>query len=249
MEACCATLSDDERERASRFRFARLKDSFAISRGILRTLLGHYLSIPPNQVRFTYGARGKPQLDFPEANLQFNLTHSGKLAAYAFATGCKLGIDLEAVRAMPDREPIVRRFFAREECEEWLRLGPAERAPAFFRCWTRKEAYIKALGDGLGVPLDSFRVSLRPSQPARLLWSRDDPSAPALWSLYSLAPAPSYVGCLAMADRSRSIRIFPRLAPSRMMSLLAADGRVRSTAGTHRDASSRAEAAGGNALR
>ena len=162
VEACSRNLCPKERERASRFRFEHLKAAFTLSRGILRVLLGRYLATEPDRVRFAYGPRGKPRLAFPETALEFNLAHSGRFAAYAFAVGCELGVDIEEVRQGGDQESFMRaEFFSREEREEWLGLDPSQRAEAFFRCWTRKEAYIKALGDGLSMPLDSFQVSLQ----------------------------------------------------------------------------------------
>src|ERR1035441_10265765 len=113
VEACFRSLSADERERASQFRFEHLKTAFTLSRGILRVLLGRYLAIEPDRVRFAYGDRGKPRLAFPEAPLEFNLAHSGRFATYAFAIGCELGVDIEEVRPVPDQENIVRRFFSK----------------------------------------------------------------------------------------------------------------------------------------
>jgi 4'-phosphopantetheinyl transferase len=224
LEDCVSTLSADERERALRFRFEQLKTAFTLSRGILRVLLGRYLAIEPGRVRFAYGTRGKPRLAFPETPLEFNLAHSGVFAAYAFAVGCELGVDIEEVRPVPDQEGIVRRFFSREECEEWLELDSWQRDEAFFRCWTRKEAYIKALGDGLSMPLDSFRVSLRPGVPASLIHANGDPAAGSNWSLLSLTPADGYVGSLAVPERARSVRILPRLTASAVLELVSGPG-------------------------
>jgi 4'-phosphopantetheinyl transferase len=206
-EECAAILSADESERAARFRFPHLRTAFTLSRGILRILLGRYLGIDPDRVRFAYGPRGKPRLAQPETPLEFNLAHSGGLAAYAFAVGCEVGVDIEKIRPVSDQDDIVRRFFSREECEEWMGLDPAQRDEAFFRCWTRKEAYIKALGDGLSMPLDSFQVSLRPGAPAALIRAAGDPGAASRWSLWSLEPAEGYAGSLALPERGRGVRL------------------------------------------
>ena len=224
VEDCISTLSDDERERASRFRFEHLTTAFTLSRGILRVLLGRYLAIEPAHVRFAYGTRGKPRLAFPESPLEFNLAHSGRFAAYAFAVGCELGVDIEEVRPISDQESIVRRFFSPEECEEWLELDSSQRDEAFFRCWTRKEAYIKALGDGLSMPLDSFRVSLRPEVPASLIHADGDPAAASDWSLWSLTPADGYAGSLAVPGRAHSVRILPPLTAASVLELVRGPG-------------------------
>jgi 4'-phosphopantetheinyl transferase len=224
IETCLDSLSADERERVSRFRFEHLKTSFTLSRGILRALLGRYLSIAPDRVGFAYGARGKPRLAFPEAPLEFNLAHSGRFAMYAFVSGCELGVDIEEVRPIPDQENIVRRFFSPEECEEWLHLEPSERDEAFFCCWTRKEAYIKALGNGLSMPLDSFRVSLRQGEPAALLRADRDPAAPKKWSLCSLVAVDGYAASLAVPERTRDVRVLPRLTAAEVLELVSRPG-------------------------
>jgi 4'-phosphopantetheinyl transferase len=216
-ETCSGILSADERERASRFRFERTESAFTLSRGILRALLGRYLAIEPDRVRFAYEARGKPRLAFPESSLQFNLAHSGEFAAYAFASGCAVGVDIEKVRTVPEQESIVRRFFAHEECEEWLDLEAAQRDGAFYLCWTRKEAYIKALGGGLSIPLDSFRVSLRPGAPASPIHATGDPAAASGWSLYSLSPADGYIASLAVPEGKRRVRIVPRMTAAEVL--------------------------------
>jgi 4'-phosphopantetheinyl transferase len=224
VETCWRSLSADESQRASRFRSEHLGTAFTLSRGILRALLGRYLAIEPNCIRFAYGSRGKPRLSFPETPLKFNLAHSGRFATYAFAVGCELGVDIEEVRPVPDQEDIVRRMFSREECEEWLGLDLSQRDEAFFRCWTRKEAYIKALGDGLSVPLDSFRVSLRPGVPASLIHAAGDPAAAGQWSLCSLAPVAGYIGSLAFPERRRTVRTPPWLAADAVLELARGPG-------------------------
>jgi 4'-phosphopantetheinyl transferase len=210
VETCLRSLSADERERAARFRFERLKTAFTLTRGTLRALLGRYLAMEPGSVRFAYGPRGKPRLALPEVALEFNVSRSGTFAAYAFAAGCPLGVDIEEVRPMSAQEQVVRRFFSPAERQEWLALDASQRDAAFFRCWTRKEAYVKALGDGLAMPLDSFSVSLRPEAPASPIHAAGDPGAASRWSLYSLAPADGYAGALAVPERGRTVRVVSR---------------------------------------
>jgi len=220
VEACFHCLSADERERASRFCFEHLRTYFTLSKGILRVLLGRYLSMAPARIGFAAGPRGKPRLTDPETQLEFNLAHSGNFAAYAFAVGCQVGVDIEEVRPVPDQEGIVRRFFSPEECAEWLGLDPSRREDAFFRCWTGKEAYIKAVGDGLSMPLDSFRVSLRPGVPPSLIYAAGDPAAASRWSLRSLAPAEGYMGSLAFPEPTRTVRVLPRMTAEALLELV-----------------------------
>ncbi len=189
VEACARSLSADEAERASRFGLVRLRTAFTLSRGILRVLLGGYLAIDARHLRFAYGPHGKPRLAFPDAPLGFNVSHSGKFAAYAFAVDCEAGVDIEKIRSMPNQESLVRRFFSPRECEEWLALEAGRRNEGFFRIWTRKEAYLKAVGVGL----------------------LEDPGAGADWHVRSLEPPEGYSCALAVADGAREVRIMPRL--------------------------------------
>jgi 4'-phosphopantetheinyl transferase len=201
-------LSEDEAKRAARFRFSHLRDSFVITRGVLRHLLGRYLSLEPARLCFSYGDKGKPAVA-SEGNLQFNLTHSVGIAAVAFTTGCQLGIDAEHIRPVKEMQQIADRNFSAEEATELMRLPESEREPAFFRCWTRKEAYIKAIGDGLSCALDSFQVTLLPNMPPRLIHIGGDSVAAEMWSLHDLCVAPDYASALAYRDRERSVSIFP----------------------------------------
>jgi 4'-phosphopantetheinyl transferase len=188
-----ATLASDERDRAQRYFFQRDRDHFMASRGVLRELLGKYVTRAPDEIEFEYTPQGKPSLR-PEGltpPIRFNVSHSHGLALFAFAVGRNLGVDVELVRPDFGGDEIAERYFAPQEVEE-LRILPASlRAEAFFLCWTRKEAYVKARGEGLQIPLDSFHVSLTPGQPEQL-YSSDSLS----WTLRSLRPDPRYVGAL-----------------------------------------------------
>ena len=160
---CLAWLSPEETARAERFYFPRHRRAFVLGRAALRALVAGYLGMDAAEVGFIYGPQGKPALaTVKTCSLRFNASNSGDLAAYAFTTGCDIGVDVEQHRALADLENIAHRFFSPEETAELLELSAAEKTAAFFRCWTRKEAYIKALGGGLSIPLDSFRVTLRP---------------------------------------------------------------------------------------
>ena len=204
-------LSDDERERAERFRFEHLRRSFILGRGSLRVLLGHRLHVEPEAIHFEYGARGKPRLATP-ATLHFNASQSGDFALFAFTSGCELGIDVERTRSMPDLKNIADRFFCREEAAELMALPPEEREAAFFRCWTRKEAYIKAVGDGLAIPLDSFRVSLH--EPARFLHFGKEEAPAQSWTLHNLQLADGFAAALAYRDQPRELVISAVTDPS-----------------------------------
>jgi 4'-phosphopantetheinyl transferase len=167
---------------------------------VLRALLGRYLKLEPAKVQFVYNAWGKPTLapGSGQAALQFNVSHSGELALYAFARQAEVGIDIEFIRTDLDYEEIAERFFSSHE-RATLRSLPAQvKGESFFRCWTRKEAYIKAKGQGLSIPLDQFSVTLRPGEPARLLHVQGDPQAAQRWSIQELAPDSGYLAALVV---------------------------------------------------
>jgi 4'-phosphopantetheinyl transferase len=201
-------LVKHETDRAARFSFSHLRESFVIARGALRYLLGRYLDLHPASIRFIYGSNGKPALA-SAANIQFNITHSGSLAAVALTADCQIGVDLEQIRPLSDLQHIADRYFCSEEAAEIMSLPPSERERAFFCCWTRKEAYIKAIGDGLSAPLDGFRVTVQPNTPARFVHLGHDTTAAETWTLHDLCLASDYAAALAYRDRQRSLSIFP----------------------------------------
>jgi 4'-phosphopantetheinyl transferase len=209
-------LSADETARAARFKFEHLQHSFTLARGALRILLGRYLNTPPRDLEFRYGAKGKPALA-QSAGLQFNASHSGHLALFAFTMGCELGVDIEAVRSMPDMEDVARRFFCAEETAELMALSTGQRDQGFFLCWTRKEAYIKATGEGLSAPLDAFRVTLRPGEPARIIHLERDPIAAQAWTLHDLGLEPGYAAALAYRDSPRPLETFKVVNPKQLL--------------------------------
>lgn len=201
-------LSSDELERASRFRFPHLASAYVITHGVLRLLLARFLDRDPADISFDYGVHGKPVVSKND-QLHFNLTHSERMAAIAVTTGCALGIDLEHLRPIPDIEEIAGRYFCSEEAAEILPLAPGEREQAFFRCWTRKEAYIKAIGEGLSCALDSFQVTVQADTLARLVHIGDDRVAAARWTLHDLSLTPDYIAALAYPDRRRAVSVLP----------------------------------------
>ena len=193
------TLSSDETARANRFVYATDRNHFVAARGILRELLGAYLMISPAELKFRYGNHGKPALDANASDsvLQFNLSHSGGLAIYGFSLGRRLGVDVERIRPQLAGEDIARRYFAAREVAELQALPMHQRPEGFFLCWTRKEAYVKAHGAGLSLPLDSFTVSLTPGRAAQL--QADDSDQ---WSLRALEPASGFVGAMVAEGRN-----------------------------------------------
>ena len=200
-----ACLSGDERERACRFKFDRDARRFMVARSALRRVLGGYLGLAPHGVAFTYGAHGKPALDGNRAALSFNLSHSGDVAVVAVGWDRAVGVDVEQYRPLPDLAALAARSFAPRERAVLDALPEAERPAAFFRCWTRKEAFIKATGQGLAQPLDAFVVSLGPDEPARFLDIDGDPGALARWTLYDVQPPPGYAGALVVEGAVRAV--------------------------------------------
>jgi len=193
-------LSADERARAERFHFERDRRHFIVGRGLLRAILGCYLSIEPHRLEFCYGSHGKPELGETSVGrrLRFNLSHSQGLVLYGVTRDREIGIDLERIRPIPKAEQIAQRFFSARENAVFRALPPGQGSEAFFNCWTRKEAYIKAVGDGLARPLDRFDVSFAPGEPARLLHVEGDPQEASRWGLLALTPAAGYVAALVV---------------------------------------------------
>jgi 4'-phosphopantetheinyl transferase len=193
-----ALLSVDEQGRAQRFVFEKDRRRFIVARGTLRMILGRYLNLAPEKVQFEYLAHGKPVLT--AGTLRFNLSHSEEIGLYAIVSNREVGIDLEFVRPVPDAEKLAEQFFSSVEKAELDGLPPSKKLASFFSGWTRKEAYIKARGDGMAYPLDQFSVSMDCERPARLLAVEDAPQEAARWSLYDINPAPGYIGALAIED-------------------------------------------------
>ena len=190
------SLSADEGSRANRFVFAGDRDSFVAARGILRELLGSYAGTPPGELKFDYGTQGKPALGPAHPPIRFNLSHSHGLAVYAFARERQLGIDLELIRPEFAGDEIAEQHFSPAELAELRALPRGARVEGFFLCWTRKEAYVKAKGEGLQIPLTSFDVSLTPGKEAKL---RSEDSL--RWELHSFEPGEQYVGALVAEGR------------------------------------------------
>jgi 4'-phosphopantetheinyl transferase len=195
-----ALLSPDELARAHRYRFTRDRDRCVARRGLLRLMLGHYLRARPDQIGFRYGEHGKPSLasDGGGQAVRFNVSDSHGRALYAFTLNHELGVDLERIDPEMATEEIARRFFSGREVEDLLGLPSPLQSEAFFRCWTRKEAYIKARGDGLSLALDQFDVSLRPGEPPALRRSAGGPGETARFTLAELPPVEGFAAALCV---------------------------------------------------
>jgi len=205
VRASAALLSDAERQRASRFRFDREHRRFVVARARLRQLLGARLDVRPDAVELVYGKRGKPALAgrFADSGLRFNLSHCDDVALYAFSYGREIGVDIEAVRMVPDADVIAAHMFSRGENEVYRTLDLRDKPLGFFNCWTRKEAFIKALGDGLYYPLDRFDVSLAPGDPARILRVESTTGDRCGWTLHRFWPGPGLIGAIVVQQVAR----------------------------------------------
>ncbi len=202
------TLVPEELRRAKRYYFDRDRMRFIISRGLLRTLLGCYLKTEPREVHFCYGPCGKPELAGQTGRdaLSFNVSHSNGLSLMAITHGREVGVDIEHIRSDMPYESIAERFFSPRENAMLHSLPNNIKLTAFFNCWTRKEAYIKARGDGLSMPLDQFDVSLVPGEPASLLSIKDSIEETSRWSLQELHPGHGYVAALAVEGHSWDLK-------------------------------------------
>ena len=199
-------LSEDEIDRAMQYCFERDRRRFIIRRALLRRILGGYLGRSPQELCFCYNRYGKPALVsmIGDPTFYFNVSHSDGLARYAITRSRQVGVDIEYVRPVEDAEDIVKRFFSSREKAEFSTLPESIKQQAFFTCWTRKEAYIKARGEGLSHPLDQFSVSLIPGGPARLLSCHNDICETERWDLRELTVNARYVATLAFEGRHDS---------------------------------------------
>ena len=194
------TLTADECARAERFYFQKHREHFIAGRGLLRNILSRYLDRKPDRLRFCYNSYGKPALteETGTEGLCFNLSHSHRIALYAITRDREIGIDIEYFRPNVETEKLAERFFSPREAAVLRALPEHLQREGFFNCWTRKEAYIKAEGKGMSIPLSAFDVSLTPGEPAALLRTQNHPQETARWSLQALNPAPGYAAALAV---------------------------------------------------
>ncbi|MEP7209273.1 MAG: 4'-phosphopantetheinyl transferase superfamily protein [Alphaproteobacteria bacterium] len=209
IEELATMLTPDEHERASRFHFDRDRRRFIVARGLLRQLLGRYLGAPGDALRFEIGPFGKPSIaaGAQEAKLEFSLSHSGDWALAGITRGRGLGVDLEEVRAMTDHSELARSNFAPAEAEALLMLPEDQQIDGFFACWTRKEAYVKALGLGLSLDLASFVVSVEPTEIVEIVPASQDAGAHHMWGMRPLA---GFWAAVAIETSNASMD-FPRM--------------------------------------
>jgi 4'-phosphopantetheinyl transferase len=188
-------LAEDERQRMQRFRFEHDRLMYGFAQGLLRILLAGYLDLSPRDIDYSRTEYGKPYLYLPggDAGLEFNLSHSGDAVLIAITRGVPVGVDVEQVKPLPDLDQVASNYFSAAEQVDLFSLTGSTRVDAFYRCWTRKEALIKASGEGLSMPLDSFQVSLLPGAPPELVQSANS----STWMLLNIEPAPGYAAAAA----------------------------------------------------
>ncbi|NAS30807.1 4'-phosphopantetheinyl transferase superfamily protein [Flavobacteriaceae bacterium R38] len=197
-------LASDEKEKAGKFYFEKDRRKYIAARGILRTLSGRYLNEDPKQVQFTYGEYGKPAyLQHP--NLKFNISHSGEIVVLGFVHNYEFGIDVEFIKSNFDVLDIAQNFFSSKEIAALEKLPETLQNHAFFRCWTRKESFIKAKGSGLSFPLDKFTVSIDSDTEATLLETVWDSSEKKEWNVFSFVPAKGYLAALVARGDVRAV--------------------------------------------
>ena len=204
-------LSPAEQERADRFYFAADRERFVVAHGCLRVLLGRYLRETPRTLRFLDNPHGKPALEpsGDQAGLRFNLSHSQGLVLYAVARGREVGVDVEQIRLVADFERIAEQFFSPAERKKLKMLRTECKLDGFFGLWTLKEAYVKARGQGLSVPLHEFSVSLQPDASGNFfLMHENDVRLGADWSLRRLTPGPGYAGALAVEGHNWELNLW-----------------------------------------
>lgn len=201
-----STLSAQEIQRAERFHFEKDRIRYIVAHGCLRDILSRTLQCEPEQLDFDANPYEKPILK--DHTLEFNLSHSGDFTLIAVARGNKVGIDVERIRSDIELENIANRFFSTNEFTELMSLPTEQKTSAFFSCWTRKEAYIKAQGLGLSLPLESFDVSISPNEPAILRATRPDAHEANRWALFSLDVDPEYAAALAVEGPALDLRLW-----------------------------------------
>jgi 4'-phosphopantetheinyl transferase len=201
-------LSKQELDRAARFHFEHHRSRFIAGRGLLRRVLGRYLETDPAALEFVYGPNGKPAVagSAHASKIEFNLAHSEDLALLAVTQQSPVGVDVEALRHLTDAADLVARFFCPRENQIFSHLAVAEQPAAFFNLWTRKEALLKATGEGIGRLLNQVEVSFLPDEQAKFRHLPTEVASPADWTLRALSPAPGYTGALATTVKSINLQ-------------------------------------------
>ena len=199
-------LSLDEKEKAAKFKFKRDASQYIIAKGILRTLLGKYLLLSPDNLAFTYSKYGKPSL-IDYNHLQFNISHAGDKAIFAFTKDVTIGADIELVKKI-DVAKLAGRFFSKNESDYIFQTPVDNWENLFYKCWTRKEAFIKAHGEGLSLPLDGFEVSLDDKEPPKIKSIKWKPNSADDWQLFTFIPFESYFGAVVSRSKNKQLKSF-----------------------------------------
>jgi 4'-phosphopantetheinyl transferase len=204
------TLSIHERARAERFYFEEDRKRFIVRHGILRMILRYYLGVGATELRFCYGWNGKPRVAHPFDNgtIFFSMSSSTGLALFALTLDREIGVDIERIRNISEMDQIVERIFSLREKAVFQKLPENQKKGAFFNCWTRKEAFVKATGDGLSRPLGKFELTVDPSEPARLLAIDGDRKSACRWSIHDLKPASGFAAAIAAEGLSGRLRFW-----------------------------------------
>lgn len=208
IQRCRSVLSSDEVERADHFYFERDRRRFTVARAATREILSRYTGVAPMRVSFSPGPKGRPELSggLEKSGIRFNLSHSSELAILAVTHGLAVGVDIEWINADFATDDIAERFFSATEVQTLRSIPSSQRAEAFFSCWTRKEAYIKALGEGFSVPLDSFAVAFAPGVAAALLEVKVDPEDPGRWTMYDIEVSEDYKAALVVQGKEHQLK-------------------------------------------
>ena len=200
-------LSQDETKKASKFKFKKDRNCSIITRGALRLLSGQYLNLNPKDITFKYGDFGKPYFDL-ESTLKFNVSHSGNMAIIGFVLNDDIGVDIEEIKTNFDVFEIASNNFSGSEIQSLKKLPSDIQVKGFYRCWTRKESFIKAKAKGLSFPLDSFSVSIDSDDKAGLLETKWDKNEKDLWQLFSFSPQENYLGAVSVKGNIQNIKYY-----------------------------------------
>lgn len=205
IESSWQILNAAEQERATRFRFLQHRNRFILARGFLRQVLAGYTSQRPEQLEFSYNEYGKPSLkQYP--NLQFNLSHAHEITVLAITLDCGIGVDVEYILSERNEQGIAKRFFSEQEYQQYLAVKPEEKLMAFYNAWTRKEAFIKAIGQGLSFSLQRFAVSLQPDKEVCIISIDENTDEAKKWTLYAFNPALQYVAAVASKQKVQQFK-------------------------------------------
>jgi 4'-phosphopantetheinyl transferase len=205
-------LDTDEKNKADRFKFAKHRNNFISFRAYLRIILSEYLNTHPAKITFSYADKGKPFIS--DSEIKFNISHSDNFAVYAVTSQIEIGIDTEKIKELPDALSIAKNYFSEMEVKQFSEVNENNYKQAFYNCWTRKEAFIKAIGEGLSFPLADFSVSFMPGEAPEMKWIKDKPEESLLWTIINIDLEKEFISSLAI--RSNQIRLIEKEIPFRI---------------------------------